>query len=97
MDFGLLWYDDDSHRALEDKVGQAAKRYREKFGHWPNTCFVHPKAVTGQTDGDLQVVLRSEKPQDKIRLVSAPNILLHHYWLGKSNGKAQPRKRTVSS
>jgi hypothetical protein len=91
MEVGLLWYDDDPRRALEDKVGRAAERYHEKYGHWPNTCYVHPQAVIDQPGQDLRVALSSEKPKGGIRLVSAPNILLHHYWLGKSNGKGRRR------
>ena len=97
MEVGLLWYDDDPRRALEDKVGRAAQRYREKYGHWPNTCYVHPGAVSEQTGQDLQVMLRSDKPRSTIRLVSAPYILLHHYWLGKSNGEVQRRQRPTTN
>ena len=32
MDVGLLWYDSDPRRELEEKIGQAAQRYREKYG-----------------------------------------------------------------
>jgi hypothetical protein len=90
MDIGLLWYDGDPKRPLEDKIGQAARRYREKYGRWPNTCYVHPKAVNGQAGEELRPLDASAA----IRVLSAPNILLHHFWLGESNDgvTASPRK-----
>lgn len=83
METGLLWYDDDPHRGLEDKVGRAAQRYWEKYGRWPNTCYVHPKVVAEHTGQEVQVAC-SRKQRTVIRVVSAPNILLHHYWLGET-------------
>ena len=90
MDIGLLWFDDDPRRGLEDKVGRAAKRYREKYGRWPNTCYVHPQVVTDHLGQELRLA-GTRKSHDKIRVISAPNILLHHYWLGES--KAAPGRR----
>ena len=85
MDTGLLWYDDDPRRGLEDKLGRAAQRYREKYGRWPNTCFVHPNALVDHLGQDLRVACSGRQRRSKIRVVSAPNILLHHYWLGESS------------
>ena len=97
MDFGLLWYDGDPRRKLEDKIGQAAQRYREKFGRWPNTCFVHPDIVNGHGDQELRIVCQQRKPRTTIRVLSAPNVLRHHYWLGISNGDgAAQRKGAVN-
>ena len=78
MRSGLLWYDNDSRRALADKIGQAAQRYHEKYGSWPNTCYVHPQTVAGLDEKDLQV----SRPTT-IRVVSASNVLRHHFWLGE--------------
>ena len=87
MEFGLLWYDGNPKRSLEDKIRPAAERYREKFGRMPNTCYVHPCAVTAHEIG-TEAACRLENPAATIRLVSAANILRHHYWLGVAkNGK----------
>jgi hypothetical protein len=83
MEIGLLWYDDDPRRDLEDKVRQAALRYRAKYGRWPNTCYVHPQAVTDQMEQELRVPC-PKRQRIVIRVVSAPNILPHHYWLGET-------------
>jgi len=84
VQIGLLWFDDDPRRGLEDKVGRAAQRYREKYGRWPNMCYVHPQVVADHLGQELRVACSSRKPRTTIRVVSAPNILLHHYWLGES-------------
>ena len=76
MEIGLLWYDGDPRRALEDKIGRAARRYREKFGRWPNTCYVHRQAV----EAACQVRLADRAA---IRVLPAANILRHHFWLGE--------------
>jgi hypothetical protein len=87
MEVGLLWYDDDPRRALGDKVGRAAERYREKYGRWPNTCYIHPQAGADLGSSELRVICGSSKPPSTIRVVAAPNILLHHYWLGENGNR----------
>jgi hypothetical protein len=96
MDIGLLWYDDDPRRGLEDKVGRAAQRYRDKYGRWPNTCFVHPNMLTNHLGQDLRVACSGRQSRSQIRVISAPNILLHHYWLGESSGR-KSKTRKVSA
>jgi hypothetical protein len=44
---GLLWYDPDRRRPLADKVAEAARRYREKFGRDPEVVVVNPAEVEG--------------------------------------------------
>lgn len=41
MHSGLLWFD-GSKKPIEQKIEDAARRYREKFGQPPNTAFIHP-------------------------------------------------------
>ncbi|HLF27197.1 MAG TPA: hypothetical protein VJG32_12750 [Anaerolineae bacterium] len=40
---GLLWFDDDPRRRIDEKVQQAAARYRQKFGVTPDVCYVNPR------------------------------------------------------
>jgi hypothetical protein len=70
---GLLWYDDDPKRELGDKVLQAAKRYRQKYGEAPNVCYVHPSTM-GETADDNDV--------NGVRVAVLPSVLRNHYWLG---------------
>ena len=96
MDVGLLWYDNDSNRTLEDKIGRAAQRYREKYGRWPNLCFVHPKAVMEQNDSDKRITCLLHNTQATVQIKSAPNVLVHHLWLGESNGDSPEKQRAAA-
>jgi hypothetical protein len=76
MKIGLLWFD-DSEEPLEAKVRRAAARYRQKYGHPPNTCHVHPN---GDTPASV----------DGITIVQQRNVLPHHFWMGaEEEGKEQ--------
>jgi hypothetical protein len=97
MEIGLLWYDGDSRRALEDKIERAARRYHDKFGRWPNTCYVHPQAVIAQPGHDQQVAFRLQDPSRVIKIVSASNVLLHHFWLGETNGRVNGRGKQAEN
>jgi hypothetical protein len=80
MDIGLLWFDDDRQRGIEEKVLRAAAHYFRKYGHHPNVCFVHPSMLDGNGKprearaGD--VVIRPGRA-----------ITRHHFWLGVSDEK----------
>jgi len=78
MQVGLLWYDDDPSRDLAQKVGQAARRYRQKFGRRPNICYVHPSLV----DGKVRRV-------DGVRVAPLPSILQHHFWVGEEEAQGK--------
>lgn len=71
MKTGMLWYDDDKKRTLEEKVELAADFYRQKFGRAPTLCLVNPRSMNG---GPERIA--------KIELRSAHNVLLHHFWVG---------------
>ena len=89
MQTGLLWYDDDPQRPLEAKISLAAERYRDKYGRLPDTCYVHPQAVAGRPTGTLQVTCRpaaAAPGNGTVRIVSAPYILVNHFWLGENAG-----------
>jgi hypothetical protein len=95
MDVGLLWYDGDPKRPLEDKIGKAAQRYREKYGRWPNTCYVHPEVVGKDGKEELRLAYRLQNPKARIRVLSAPNILLHHFWLGESQDLGSRQRKAA--
>lgn len=71
MRVGWLWFDNDPGRSVEEKVRRAAERYREKFGQVPDTCYVHPQAISEE---ELQC--------GPVRVICARHILLNHFWLG---------------
>ncbi len=78
MQSGLLWFDNSPGRGLADKVGDAARRYREKFGALPDTCYVNQSALD---KGALTVPLAGA-PGKALRVLPAPNVLPHHFWVG---------------
>ncbi len=78
MQTGLLWFDDTPNRELKVKIEEAARRYWQKFGVPPDTCYVNDAALKGS---ELRVALSS--PQGPpLRVVPASNILAHHFWVG---------------
>ncbi len=44
---GVLWYDPDRRRPLAEKVAEAARRYREKFGRDPDVVVLNPIEAEG--------------------------------------------------
>nr|HID14985.1 hypothetical protein [Anaerolineae bacterium] len=88
MKVGLLWYDDDPGCDLAEKIGRAARRYRQKFGTSPDVCYVHPSALSG--NGQVRKV-------GGVRVAPLPSVLRHHFWLGREEKRRVRRsKRTAS-
>lgn len=72
MKTGLLWYDDNPGRELAEKVGRAARRYRQKFGTPPNVCFVHHSTLSSD----------KARKVGGVRVSASPTTLIHHFWVG---------------
>jgi hypothetical protein len=72
MHEGLLWFDADPKRALNEKVAQAADRYRHKFGRKPNLCYINPMMLPGSEPAEC----------NGVRLVPSRAVLKHHFWIG---------------
>jgi hypothetical protein len=87
MNTGLLWFDDDPRRKLEDKVLRAAVHYERKYGQSPNMCFVHPSAINGNGKGKVMKA-------GGIEIRPGRSVLLHHFWLGVSEKKAKKSRKT---
>ena len=81
MQSGLLWFDNDPHRGLTNKIEDAARCYREKFGRLPDTCYVNSTIFSG---GSLTVTPMNLAKQ-ALRVVPATNILPHHFWVGEES------------
>ena len=76
MDIGMLWYDDDGKRQLDEKVARAAAYYRAKYGVQPTECYVHPGTLgEGQPSVAAGVRLRPNR-----------TIIKNHFWLGIGEG-----------
>ena len=71
MNEGLLWLDADPKRALQEKVAQAAERYRRKYGCKPNLCYVNPIHLAGVA-----------AEYGGVRVEPMRNVLKYHFWIG---------------
>ncbi len=84
MKIGMLWFDDDPKRSLEEKIERAARRYQEKYGVTPNLCYANPRTVG---DGNQHLLVRIQARQagqsaHGVTLKQARSILPNHFWLG---------------
>jgi hypothetical protein len=92
MKTGLLWFDDDPRKELEEKVLRAAAHYERKYGQAPNLCFVHPSAFNGNGNG------KRGKKNDivkagEVEIRPGRSVLQHHFWLGVAEEKPQASGR----
>lgn len=83
---GLLWFCDDPSKSLTDKITQAARRHRKKYGVQPDVCYVHPSALSGNSDSKVKKV-------GEVRVVARASVLVHHFWIGVE----ERRKRRVKA
>jgi hypothetical protein len=75
MNVGMLWLDDDKRTTFEEKIGQAADFYQEKFGVAPDMCLVN----VGMLKAELQV--------GSIHVCPVRNVLPNHFWIGNDQAK----------
>lgn len=78
MQVGLLWLDDSPNVPFWQKLERAADYYKSKYGRVPNVCYVHPSCLPCRQAG-----LPESSQNGKITVRSAPDILPHHFWLGR--------------
>lgn len=76
MNVGMLWFDNDPHTALPAKVARAADYYRQKYGHAPDLCMVHPSMLK-----EPAVDLQDAQP-GKVAVRPNRAILPGHLWIG---------------
>jgi hypothetical protein len=68
VNLGWLWFDDDPKTSLEEKVGQASARFRQKFGQAPRVCYVSLTALGG-----------AEPAPGPVQVRGASNVLRGHF------------------
>ena len=73
MDIGMLWFDDDAKRSLNDKVARAVEHYKTKYGATPTVCFVKPSMLTAE---------RAPEVAGGVQLRPARMVLVNHFWIG---------------
>ncbi len=72
MNIGMLWFDNDPSVALKAKVERASDYYRQKYGHLPDLCMVHPSMLTDRVSGVGKVSIQANRA-----------ILPGHLWIGE--------------
>jgi hypothetical protein len=87
MNIGMLWYDDDGKRQLDEKVARAAEFYRIKYGVQPTECYVNPSMLA-----DNQPAVAAG-----VRLRAIRTIIKNHFWLGIGEGTETGPTRKVKA
>ncbi len=84
MRTGLLWYDDDPGRGLEEKVLRAAQHYERKYGRRPDLCLVNPDALANasQVGRSPASVSGEGLVAGGVEIRPRGSVLPHHFWLG---------------
>ena len=100
MKEGLLWYDDNPGRDLAEKIGRAARRYRQKFGASPNVCYVHPSTLSdnpstssGQAASTKLSASGRMKQVGGVRVSSKLTVLRHHFWVGHEEKRRAGKRK----
>lgn len=90
MNVGMLWFDNDPKKELDDKIERAATYYSEKYGKKPTICFIHPSMMpdssTRSPDNDASVEVEVQDVQLQIR--SNQSVLPNHFWIGVNGFKS---------
>lgn len=45
MEIGIIWYDNNKERTLEDKIALAVEHYKAKYHQAPTVCYVNPNLL----------------------------------------------------
>ena len=71
MKTGMLWFDNNQERGLEEKLQRAVAHYQRKYGSTPTVCYVHPSMLVGK-----------KQHMGRLKLLGSNTVLPHHFWLG---------------
>jgi len=82
MDIGMLWYDADARRTLNEKVARAVEHYKAKYGATPTVCFVNPAVLKDAPRGALDVAGRRSPSGDGVLLRPSRAVMANHFWIG---------------
>lgn len=100
---GLLWFDDDARRPIQEKIAEAAQRYRERVGYEPTVCQLNPAQASALEAGSAAGVARSRRasaqakpvaPPVELRLVPSDLIQPHCYLITIGEGE-EPKPATL--
>jgi len=70
---GMMWFDSDNKRSLEQKIVEAARYYTAKYKHKPELVLINPGEV------------KPGEPTPHLPGIDIENlniVLPHHIWIG---------------
>ncbi len=79
---GLLWFDDDPRKRLEDKVSRAAVYYERKYGYRPELCLVHPSTLNEEISQSGNGQDERERRSGSVEIRPGRSVMPDHLWLG---------------
>ncbi len=82
MDIGMLWYDADTRRTLNEKVARAVEHYKAKYGATPTVCFVNPAVLKDAPRAALDTAGRRSPSGDGVLLRPSRAVMANHFWIG---------------
>ncbi len=71
MNIGMMWVDTDAKATLDEKIQRASDYYREKYGRFPELCFVSKQQ---ELDEDHKV--------GRVQVKLASQLQPNYFWLG---------------
>jgi len=55
MATGMIWFDNDPQKNINEKINLAVQYYQKKFGNEPTVCFLNPKFEGKLLDSDSEI------------------------------------------
>jgi len=87
MKTGLLWFDDDPRKKLEEKVQRAVVHYERKYGQAPTLCFVHSNVFDGNGKKN------GTQKAGGVEIRVGRSVLPNHFWLGIAEEKQRKHRK----
>jgi hypothetical protein len=82
MELGMLWFDGEVQRPLQDRLERAARYYAQKYGRPANTCYVHPSTMTSGGRAAETKASKREQCVAGMTVRASRTVLPNHFWLG---------------
>jgi hypothetical protein len=71
---GILWFDDDPKTNLQDKVRRLIRHCKQKYGFYPNLCYIHKSAFSNEKVTRI----------DETEIRTQRSVLPNHFWIGST-------------
>ncbi len=70
MKQGMLWYDSQTARDVNNSLNLAVSYFKEKYGYLPECCFVHP-----------DMLKENPKSVGTVKVLPDEKVLRNHIWV----------------